>query len=61
MAAFVGIVIIFIINNYLYLLPIQYIECDRMLSPLMTMFYGIWTYQTCYNQLSLFYAQEAAA
>jgi hypothetical protein len=36
MAAFVGVVIILIINNYRYLLPIQYIECDMMVSPLMT-------------------------
>jgi hypothetical protein len=36
MVAFVGIVIIFIINNYRYLLPIQYIECDMMVSLLMT-------------------------
>jgi hypothetical protein len=59
MAAFIGVVII---NNYRYLLHIQYIERDMMVSPLTIIkVYSIWTYQTCYNQLSLFHAQEEAA
>lgn len=50
MAAFVGVVIIFIINNYRYLLPIQYIECDMIYDDIASndklKFYSIWTYQS---------------
>ena len=64
MVAFVGIVIIFIIDNYRYLLPIQYIECDMMVSLRQLIIIKVLWHLDISNllyQLSLFYAQEAAA